>query len=335
MYELDFLAVGDGQRSGDAIALRFTRPDTGTYAHVIIDAGFAASGEALVDHVPRYYGTQYVDLAIVTHPDGDHIGGMGNVLRGLSVGELWVHRLGAHGGAGLPAADAVSELTRLAAQRDVRVLEPFAGTSAFGGCLTVLSPDESWYESLVGEETVWKTATSGSRLIAAARRAGQRIVSALPIEVPFDDAGGTNPRNNTSAVILLDIENHKALFTGDAGVLALEASHDYVLDHFGPWIAPNFVQVPHHGSRHNGSSAVLDLLLGAQGQSECRTAFISVTSDDPDHPSPRIVNAYKRRGCRVFQTAGKALLHHSSTAPDRGWSAATPLGPMDESGEED
>ena len=69
MYDIDFLPVGDGGRSGDAIALRFTRPDTGGLAHVIVDAGFQDDGDALVEHVNYYYGTSSIDLAILTHPD--------------------------------------------------------------------------------------------------------------------------------------------------------------------------------------------------------------------------------------------------------------------------
>jgi len=90
MYEIDFLPVGDEGQSGDAIAARFTRADTGALAHVIVDAGFQDDGAALVDHVQRYYETSDIDLAILTHPDGDHIGGMGEVIRGLNVGVLCV-----------------------------------------------------------------------------------------------------------------------------------------------------------------------------------------------------------------------------------------------------
>lgn len=76
MHEIDFLPVGNGERSGDAIAMRFTRPDNGGIAHVIIDAGFEDDGEALVRHVQDYYDTEYIDLAVLSHPDGDHIGGI-------------------------------------------------------------------------------------------------------------------------------------------------------------------------------------------------------------------------------------------------------------------
>jgi hypothetical protein len=57
MYDVDFLPVGDEGQSGDAIAIRFTRPDTGAYVHAVIDAGFQSDGDALVQHINDWYGT--------------------------------------------------------------------------------------------------------------------------------------------------------------------------------------------------------------------------------------------------------------------------------------
>ncbi|MEZ5076715.1 MAG: MBL fold metallo-hydrolase [Solirubrobacterales bacterium] len=140
MFEIDFLAVGDGAQSGDAIAMRFTRPDDGQLVHVIIDAGFKQSGRDLVDHFVSCYGVDTVDLLILTHPDGDHIGGMGVVLEELQVGALVAHDLAAHGGAALPAAAATRELIALAKRKGTTVREPFEGAEAFGGALLVAGP---------------------------------------------------------------------------------------------------------------------------------------------------------------------------------------------------
>jgi hypothetical protein len=116
MYEIDFLPVGKkaGDKWGDAIALRFVPPNSQQWAQVVIDAGFKDDGKALVEHVNTYYDPGRLDLAILTHPDEDHINGMGGVLRGLDVDALWPHRIGAHGGDSLPAADAVEDLIALA-----------------------------------------------------------------------------------------------------------------------------------------------------------------------------------------------------------------------------
>jgi beta-lactamase superfamily II metal-dependent hydrolase len=116
MYEVDFLAVGKkaGDKCGDAIALRFVPPNEDHWVQVVIDAGFKDDGKALVEHVNAYYEPGRLDLAILTHPDEDHINGTGEVLRGLSVDKLWLQQIGAHGGATLPAAKAVAELIALA-----------------------------------------------------------------------------------------------------------------------------------------------------------------------------------------------------------------------------
>ncbi len=341
MFEVDFLPVGDTGQSGDAIALRFTRPDTGTYAHVIIDAGFRDNGDDLVAHVQQYYETTRVDLAIVTHPDGDHIGGMGTVLEDLTVDTLCIHRLREHGGGGLPAADAVDELIAIATAQGTDVHEPFAGTNAFGGGLTILGPDEAWYTELVAqqvdeERTGRGAGRRGSRVVNVARSIADRFAAALPVEIPFDDGPGTNPRNNTSVVTLITVGGSQLVFTGDAGVPALNRALDWHLATTGSHLtSPTLIDVPHAGSRRNASSALLNRLLGPITDQTRGDAQVSVASQSVRHPSARVANAYMRRGYRVYETRGKAIRHHSADAPDRpGWTPAVELSPMDESGEE-
>ena len=155
---------------------------------VVIDAGFDDDGEALVAHLRKYYGANIVDLAILTHPDGDHIGGMGHLVRDLRVRELWLHDLGARGGASLPAADAVSELIDLAQQQGTRVREAWAGAQAFGGALTILGPDRAYYERLVVEQLdrVTEKVAVGARgrVLEAARAVLDRIITSMPAEIP-------------------------------------------------------------------------------------------------------------------------------------------------------
>jgi len=77
MYELDILKVGK-KESADAIAGRLTLPGGQTIAHIVIDAGRKEDDETGVAALERD-GAPTVDLAIVTHPDGDHIDGIGVV----------------------------------------------------------------------------------------------------------------------------------------------------------------------------------------------------------------------------------------------------------------
>lgn len=335
MYEIDFLPVGDGEKSGDAICMRFTRPDTYDQAVVVIDAGFKDDGQELVRLVPQYYGTTHVDLAILTHPDGDHIGGMGEMIRGLSVSELWIHDLEAHGGVNLSAAAAVNELIGLATGYGVRVTEPWAGEQRFGGALTLLGPTKDYYRQLVAEQVSVElseaafSSKASSGIARAVKSLGERLVTMLPVEIPFD-AKDVSPRNNSAMINLLAVDDRNHLFTSDAGVPALDRAWDFAGAN-GLDATPIFVQVPHHGSRRNCSSAWLDRLLGPIGSSaEVRSAFVSCVARSDKHPSGRVVNAYARRGCSVIATAGsgKNFVHGVDQRP--GWGPAEPLGPMAE-----
>ena len=75
-------------------------------------------------------------------------------------------------------------------------------------------------------------------------------------------------------------------------------------------------------------------MLGSPGENGRGSAFVSISkaaAEDPRYPSPRIANAFGRRGYRVCITAGQSIYHHSADAPDRGWTAIEPLPPLDES----
>ncbi len=53
-YEIDFMPVGEGEKSGDAIALRFgnLNGNRSEYKVVVVDAGFKESGgNELVAHI--------------------------------------------------------------------------------------------------------------------------------------------------------------------------------------------------------------------------------------------------------------------------------------------
>ena len=94
-YEADFLPVGDGERCGDAIALRFgnlagSRNEQEVW---VIDGGTKESGEALVAHIDKYYHTDRVDVVVSTHPNSDHSSRLSVVLEQMSkVGLLLMHQ---------------------------------------------------------------------------------------------------------------------------------------------------------------------------------------------------------------------------------------------------
>src|ERR1022692_3821664 len=92
-YEIDFLPVGEESSGGDAIALRYgnLHGHRSEQTVIVIDGGYNANGEALVDHIRRYYGTDRVDIVVSTHTDQDHITGLEVVLEKMQVGKLLMH----------------------------------------------------------------------------------------------------------------------------------------------------------------------------------------------------------------------------------------------------
>src|ERR1700730_189607 len=92
-YEVDFLAVGEGEKSGDAIALRYGNLFGGRSEQLVIaiDGGNLESGDQLADHFIKHYKTDVVDLALLTHPDNDHASGIRRVLERLKVKQLAMH----------------------------------------------------------------------------------------------------------------------------------------------------------------------------------------------------------------------------------------------------
>lgn len=315
MHELDLLPVGGGKRSGDAFALRFTRPDTGELAHVTIDAGYREEGAALVEHVRRRHGSDRLDLAILTHPDEDHIGGMGTVLRELEVGTLWIHRLhdreSEHARGRLPMAGAVRDVVALAERRGTRVVEPWAGMEAFGGALRVLGPDPAFHRELVAREVRDGDPRRPVPPLLVLRELWDRVAARLPWEIAFDEHEGTSARNDASVVLALELPGFRALLPADAGVPALQRALDELGRSGLPARAPDLVVIPHHGSRHNASSALLDRMLGPIGAAPPGAAFVSAAKGSPFHPSSRVVRAYERRARTVSVTAGR-VLHHAA-----------------------
>jgi glyoxylase-like metal-dependent hydrolase (beta-lactamase superfamily II) len=145
MYELDFLPVeaedGNGTKSGDAITGRFWLAD-GTSRVIVVDAGYSAIGENVVDHVQTYYDTDRIDLLVSTHPDADHLNGLVFVLENLSVGELLIHRPREHFVSGdaelFSNIERVDAVIALAESQGVTVTEPFRGLTRWGGQFRVL-----------------------------------------------------------------------------------------------------------------------------------------------------------------------------------------------------
>lgn len=343
MYEVDFLPVesedGLGSKSGDAIAMRFTVHSSSKEAVVVIDAGFSAVGEQVAEHITQWYGKDRIDLVISTHPDADHLNGLKAILESHEVGELMVHRprLHANNVSSFSNIEALDDLIDLAHSKGVVVTEPFAGETRFDGQLRILGPTKEYYRDLLNRYLAQlkegKAAPALTKsLVASGLDFLKRALSFFPQETLSDNVA-TSERNNSSVITLLQCDGRRLLFTGDAGIEALELAAEEYESFFGGF-ADNplhFFQAPHHGSRRNLGPTILDRMLGtAESPHGEPTAFISSAKASEKHPSPKVVNALGRRGAKVHATEGRTITHKNGVPMRHGWSTATPLPPLDE-----
>ncbi|TLX69129.1 MBL fold metallo-hydrolase, partial [Labilibacter sediminis] len=161
-FEIDFIDI-ESKKSGDAIPLRYCVSGD-TYIHVT-DGGFQGSGEAVVNHIRKYYEIpRRIDHVVVTHPDGDHAGGLRTVLDEFDVSTLWMLRPWEYTEELLPkfptytSADRLRSrlrsiypnivaLEELAQEKGIPIAEPFQG--AHIGEFGVLAPSKERYLDLV------------------------------------------------------------------------------------------------------------------------------------------------------------------------------------------
>lgn len=351
-FEIDFLDV-ESAKSGDAIPLRY-RISGDTYIHVV-DGGFQDTGQKVIDHIKKYYDNpSYIEHIVVTHPDGDHAGGLQKVLENFNVGCLWMLR------PWLYADEIIGRFSRcksvenlekrlkeiypniavleeLAEKHSIPICEPFQGENI--GSFTVLAPTKTRYLDLVVQsektpETSDPASTAAlmgfkSFIETTTRNAISFLRAAWGKEVFSPEE--TSAENEMSVIQYMNLCGKKVLLTGDAGRMGLAEAADYAKFTGIPLPGIDRFQVPHHGSRRNVSTEVLDRWLGKclitppQKGQERFTAIVSSAKKDEDHPRKAVIRAMIHRGAKVVSTEGRDL-KTGHNAPERmGWTSVDPL----------
>lgn len=340
-FEIDFLDV-ETEKSGDAITLRYDS-EQNEYIH-IVDGGYLETGEKIISHINEYYGdVNFIQNVIVTHPDRDHVNGLRRVLEHFQIGTLWMHRpwiyaetlidrfkkyksIDALERALKEAYPSIEELETIALEKDISIREPFQGSRI--GQFTVLAPTKDRYLDLIVDSD--KTPEAAKSLFAEALESAQYIFKAASnlVKAGWGDehfpADGTSRENEMSVVQYANLCGKHILLTGDAGREALAEAIAY-----GPRAGlqlpgVNYIQVPHHGGRHNVSTEILNELLGPPlpGPPE-RTTFCAVCSSakaDPDHPRRVVQRAFMHRGAHWAVTEGRDV--HAGVGIERkGWTS--------------
>jgi beta-lactamase superfamily II metal-dependent hydrolase len=310
----------------------------------VVDGGFQETGEKLVEHINDYYNKpSCIDAVVVTHPDGDHAGGLRTLFDNFEIKELWMLRPWLYADELIDRFKRftsvanlkkrlkelypnISKLEELAEKNSVPIFEPFQG-SQIGG-FTVLAPSKEHYLNLVveSEKTPEATKAEQESLLEAAGKLLKKTVNFIRAawgdEVfPEED---TSPENNMSVVQFANLCGENILLTGDAGRATLSEAIEYAPVEGLDLPGIDRIQVPHHGSRHNVNSELLDKLLGPKQSSvfENFSAIISAAKEDSNHPRKSVIRAFIHRGGKVITTEG-VCVRTSRNAPQReGWSSA-------------
>lgn len=342
-YEIDFLDV-ESPKSGDAIAIRYSL-NGATHIHVV-DAGYQDTGQSVTDHIRQHYGyPRFIDHVVATHPDGDHAGGLRTVLESFEIGTLWMFRPWLYAQSLLPYFENYTSADRLARRlrevypnlaaledialaRRIPIHEPSQGQAI--GAFTVLAPSLGRFLQLVidSEKTPESVseAISGTRGLLGALARIRTFVKGLWGHEVFSP-NETSAENEMSVVQFSHLCGRRILLTADAGRAALTEAAN-----FAPMIGLqlpgiDLFQVPHHGSRRNVSTEILDRWLGARQPFPSGgarfTACNSSARADEDHPRKSVIRAIHHRGGDFLDTKKNGSIRvPGGVAPNREWGAA-------------
>lgn len=349
-FEIDFLPVGKGEDSGDAICMRWGYDlcsDNPDQFVMIVDGGYKETGEEVLAHIKEFYYNQgklpiNIDVVISTHPHQDHISGLLPIIEGSDHANwLVMHTPWRHDGLKKWFDDAGAlkevtihnklkeglstavELERLAKKNKISVCEAFAPWKSkdFYGCrFYILSPEKIFYEALLPDFN----ATPGNGTIDRGRRlnsTGRRVDAS---RCPLDEDGETSAENESSIILLIYIapKDKYVLLTADGGKLALSQA---IREMKSLKIDVNNIdifQVPHHGSVQNVTPTILDAIMGAPVPEDARLfrkkSIVSVSANaDEEHPADAVRNSILERGSRFCATAGTAKHFSYGTVPSR------------------
>ncbi|NEW69892.1 ComEC/Rec2 family competence protein [Streptomyces rhizosphaericus] len=277
---------------GDCLLLEYG--NSGFVRRILVDGGRTDTYPLIKPKLAGLNG--FIDVLVVTHVDQDHILGVLALLndpeRPVKFGDVWFngfdHLLDTEG---FGAQDG-EKLTTTLIQQDIPWNAAFTGRSIEvgrpvtwfddGSVVEILSPDRGQLEKLA---PVWVKECTEHGLIPGRdplmvpevpgfERFGPVDVDALATS-PFEpDTSKTNP---TSIGLLFEFEGTRIILTGDADDRRLVSSIlPRAMAHGGKLKVDAF-KVPHHGSDHNISNKLLELV-------DCRQYLISTNGARHAHP---------------------------------------------------
>jgi len=332
-YEIDVLDIG----KANSMIIKWFDAD-GEEIIILIDAGYRKDGPKIRQHLQNYTRNNKIDLAICTHPDGDHIGGFLDIVGKVKIDEFWIHDPTNHRQEVRNLIDSADseeikkslryvceslvQSENLVAKIDrarIPRSEPFSGLGYSLAPLTVVGPSKFYYQRLLSRFRdvgilLRKSLDLKDKFVSLVETvAEERLFSSSEMLDMDDDKSN---ENNSSAIILFEpTATEKYLFTADAGPDSLrKAMSLYDLSDLY-WLS-----VPHHGSRASLTTDIIETL-------NPKLAYISADGTD-NFPHWCVIEELTKIGCRLYSThISGNLLHRRNTPRRPGYTKAQELLP--------
>lgn len=264
-----FCSVGQG----DAVYVKF--PDG---RDMLIDGGPNASVlSCLSRHMP--FWDRKINIVLLTHPETDHLGGLGEVLRRYDV-EYFVQSdiVG--------SSKKFEELAMVIKEKKIPVEYAMRDDTVRLGTaeMSVLWPSDDFVEKSNALASVWREEGADRDVLGA---------------VAVDNL------NDYSVVLHLRYGSFDAILPGDADA---RVEDEYTSK---PLLADDMVEVlkvPHHGSRTGMSANYMTWLYGIRDSFDTQNqpvAVISVGRNAYGHPAQEILGLLQSYGLRVLRTDEK------------------------------
>lgn len=293
-YEFEVLKLGDA----DAIFIgHFDKEDK---RHVIlIDAGNFSDGERIKNHLVEKYNTKTIDLAICTHPDGDHKGGFFYLLNDdeIKIKEFWLTdpaqfisdediKSGGGNNSRRKVRDiwenpdnAKENLIDLIVNHCDKALSVVSGAKHSSFPITIVAPTKNYYKEvakqMIEEYGVKKYRKSYTGKYDEAAKVNDEDAKSV-IDKENDDP---SPYNASSLVVSYQPdEKTTILIAGDANRASLT---QMLKDYPNLKKGVTLFKAPHHGSKHNLTTVLIDDI-------KPRKTYISAAGNDK-HPNNSIV----------------------------------------------
>ena len=315
-YEVHILNVGDA----DAIVIKYRATEQSPLVTAVVDAGNIGNGQKVLDCIGKSGdGKYHVDYAFCTHPDKDHKGGFFDmfsdrrvVILNFCAFDPWGYlsptdfayinktsnaKERARAAFNHPT-DSSLNLLDIAEDRAVR-RQIKKGSYCTDIPLRVLGPSDDLYrECAIGMAESFAEVVDEPEFEDYDENAIPDENSARSI---IDEDDDPSIPNRSSLILLFEpSDGRRFLLPGDANCASLKA----ILDECGEQLRGCTLKVPHHGSKHNLTTEIIDLIAP-------RSAVISAKGSKK-HPSSAIVY-WLSRHCNVYSThKSDGLIYGSS-----------------------